>query len=158
MKKKFYFLFLLLFLVACGEEKLVREYKVDGFAYYTKQKEEEPEILYKAISPEGVHLRLSKKTNYPENATQDFWAQAIRRYVPDKGYRLIKEEKTKKGILFLFLVPGLQYDYFYFMHFFIKEKAFFLTEAGGQYAFFEEYEKRLLEFIDEVERKEGQKP
>jgi len=139
-------------LSACKTEVVVRPYALEGFAHY--QPQENSEILYRAVSPEGVSVRLSLKENSPAEADKDFWVQAIRRYVPDKGYRLMSEGGTQKGRYFVFLVAGTRYDYFYFLHFFVQDKSLFVTEAGGQYAFLQDYQDRLIRFVNEVEVKE----
>ena len=134
-------LFLPLFLASCAEE--VVKPRIEGFAVYEKV---DPPYVYKAITPEGVIIQISIKPNYPLNADNEFWANAVENYVPQKGYKLVKKGDSQKGKYFIFLVPGVKYDYFYLVHFYINENKITLTEAGGQYAFLKDYETRIIQF------------
>ena len=117
--------------------------QISGFAVYDKV---EGEFLFKAISPEGVKVQVSEKDNYPNTANLDFWQKAIEKYIPQKGYRLIKRGKTDRGRYFVFLVPGVKLDYFYFIHYEIKKEKIRLTEAGGRYAFLKMYQDSIIKF------------
>lgn len=144
MKKMtlFFFLsFFFVFFISCKSDKN----KVEGFAVF--QKVPKP-YLFRAISPEGVIIQVQKIQNYPKTADENFWASAIRKYVPQKGYQLIEEGKKDKKWYFVFLVPGSKYDYFYYLCFYLENKEkILLIEAGGQYGFLKQYREKILDFV-----------
>jgi hypothetical protein len=131
------------FLLGCPSPKPQPMPKAEGFAFYHQVN---GPYLTRGVSPEGVMLQVSKKENYPAKADLDFWEKAVHKYVPQKGYRIIKKGETSRGRYFVFLVPGKEYDYFYLVHFRIQGKNLVLIESGGRYAHLKEYEKRILDF------------
>ena len=136
-------LFLTFLFVSCGSA--TQSVKLESFAFY----DEAPQgYLYKAVTPEGIVLLISRKPNYPLKADNDFWKNALLKYLPEKGYKMIENSSTKLGKYFIFLIPGVKYDYFYFIHFQLKKDEIILTEIGGQYGHLKNYQKSILEFCD----------
>lgn len=130
-------------LLSACKEPIKKEIK--GFAAY---KEPPKPYMYKAVTPSGVILQVSELKNYPKNASLAFWKEAILEYLPKKGYKKVDEGKTKKGQYFVFLVSQPRFDYFYFVHYQIKEEKIILTESGGRFAFLKEYKSRLISFCE----------
>lgn len=140
MRKLLITLCFIFFIIGCR-----KEVSLEGFAFYTKVPSP---YLYKGISPEGIIIQASKKKNYPEIANIRFWEDAIKTYLPQRGYKLIKDGLSGNGKFFIFMVPGVKYDYFYFIHYIIKDEKITLTEAGGKFAYLKEYEDRIIKFCE----------
>lgn len=145
MKKISLFSALLLLITLIGCVKEQTKMTLEGFAFY----ENPYGAKHRAVSPEGIILQISERENYPEMADKNFWAEAVKTYLPQKGYKIMKEGGTQKGKYFIFLVPGTKYDYFYFVHFSVdsERKKIILTESGGQYALLKDYEEKLIGFV-----------
>lgn len=142
MKKILWAVFLLSF-SGCSLS-MTKNPDMPGFAFYQSSSKGN---IQKAVSPEGIVFQISQRNNYPEKADKDFWTEAVRSYLPQKGYKIMREGGTQRGRYFIFLVPGTKYDYFYFVHFYIENQKIILTESGGQYALLKDYEDKLIAFV-----------
>jgi hypothetical protein len=135
-----------LLLIFCSCQSFNQNLKLDSFAFY----EDAPEgYLSKAVTPDGVVLLISRKNNYPQKADGEFWKNALNKYLPEKGYKPIENGNSKQGKYFIFLVPGVKYDYFYFIHFQIFKEELILMESAGQYALLKIYLPTILNFCDQ---------
>lgn len=138
-----FFVLGLLIFSGCGG----KEYSLEGFAFFSEIK---PGHLFEAMSPDGVKIQGREEDNYPEETKADFWAKAVKNYVPQRGYELIKEGTEKEGKFFVFLVPGSKYDYFYWVYFEVFGAKIRLVEAGGRYALLEKYQEKILKFASGI--------
>jgi len=91
---------------------------------------------FRAVSADGVVLALSVRDN-PKKGTLEFWSEAIRNELTDRGYSLVKTEAVESSSN----VPGtmltMEEDlrgqkFTYVLAVFVKSREVLIAEAGGK--------------------------
>ena len=112
----------------------------------------------RAISPEGVVLRIrTEKNDPPQNLA--FWTEALKNHLEQSGYKLLGEEEFDSevgpGVLFEWIAPVDQEDWVYLTAIAVVDERIAIVEAAGPYAFYRDYEqaiKRSLATVNEQQQ------
>jgi hypothetical protein len=136
---------LLLLLGSCSEFTIE---KPEGFAEVEVDFYDKGDILYKAISPEGILFKVKKVKNYP-SMELEFWAEALSHQLQKEGYTLIGEEQRFKagkeeGVYFKWGVPYGNDSYIYLTSLLVYDDEIIITEAAGEQSLFKDYEDTII--------------
>lgn len=93
---------------------------------------------FKMITADGVRLKAREVDNYPK-ATLDFWTQATRRHLAERGYAhhktsCFKTTKALPGCTLDFIIPRGDGDWALAVTLFVVDKRLILVEVAGDYA------------------------
>jgi len=129
-----------LLLAGCATVRPVLE-QPKGFAEYRE------ETAYRAVSPEGVVLRVRLVDNQPAQ-TLEFWAEALKTQLAKSGYSPMGEEvvetRSGKGIILEWVAPVGQEDWIYLTGLCVTDRGIAVAEAAGEYG---TYQERRLAII-----------
>jgi hypothetical protein len=136
---------LLLILVSCSEFTIE---KPEGFAEVVVDYYDRGEILFKAISPEGLLFKVKKVENYPRMQLE-FWGEALSNQLQKEGYTLIGEEQRfragkNEGVYFKWGVPYGNDSYIYLTSLLVYDDEILITEAAGEQSLFNDYEDTII--------------
>jgi hypothetical protein len=111
----------------------------------------EPDGSYRAVSPEGMPLRIRSFENTPEKSL-DFWSEALRNHLQKEGYRPIGSMQEFQagdipGASFEWAVPYGSEDYIYLTALLVTRKRIYLAEAAAPYPLYEQYRAKLMESL-----------
>jgi hypothetical protein len=145
---------ILLFLFACSDFKIETP---EGFAQIAVDHFNQRDVLYKAVSPEGIILRVKKVENYPRMEL-DFWLKALINQLQKEGYTLIGEEerfetKQRKGAYITWGLPYGNATYIYLTSLLVCDDEILITEAAGEHIIFNDYKDALIKSIRSISYK-----
>ena len=136
---------LLVILTACSEFTIE---KPEGFAEIEIAFFEKGDVLYKAVSPEGVLFKVKTAKNYPRMELE-FWAKALSAQLQKEGYTLIGEEQRfkagkKEGAYLKWALPFGNASYIYITSILVCDDKILITEAAGEHTLFKKYEDSII--------------
>ncbi len=113
----------------------------DGFAVI------EGRDTFRAISPEGVKMRLRFEPNDPQQDL-DFWAAALRNHLERGGFRPIGGKETFltgewEGVIFEWGAPVGGEDYLYLTAIVPTNKRICIIEVAGEHSLYREYRESI---------------
>jgi hypothetical protein len=130
-------------LAGCATLRPVLE-QPKGFAEYRDQS------TYRAVSPEGVVVRVRLVANDPPQ-TLEFWAEALKTQLQKNGYSLVREEAAEtragKGMLLEWAAPVGQEDWIYLTGIAVIGSRIAIAEAAGSYPSYQKHREALLESL-----------
>ena len=113
----------------------------DGFAQF------EDDIPPRAISPEGVVLRVRTVENDPTQDL-DFWSEALERNMTESGYMLLDSGEFDTGeldgVFFEWLAPLNDQDWVYLTGIAVTDDLIVIAEAAGPHAHYTGHRDSLL--------------
>ncbi|MFC1671106.1 hypothetical protein ACFL20_12015 [Spirochaetota bacterium] len=117
-----------------------------GFAQYKMKGN-----LYRAISSDGVHLRVYRVENEPFGDSK-MWKQSVDFYLKGKGYHRIKQTDVengngKKGDYSEYIYRFNGMNYIYSLTLYNDDKYIFVIETGGVESFFNNRRDSILKAI-----------
>jgi len=122
----------------------------EGFA------EENAGNVYRAVSPEGVSMRVRTVRNYPKKELS-FWRDALRSHLLDEGYRILNDENftagTREGVMYEWGLPYGQKDYIYLTAVIPAGRRIIIAEAAGEHILYGKYRKALHESLQTMKRR-----
>jgi len=120
----------------------------DGFAEYGSAGE------YRAVSPEGVVVRVHLVKNDPAQSLE-FWAEALTTQLTKSGYSLVRREslETRAGaaVLLEWAAPVGQEDWIYLTGIAVSGTRIAVAEAAGQYESYQKRRDALIESLKTLE-------
>ncbi|MBN1797698.1 MAG: hypothetical protein JW822_03915 [Spirochaetales bacterium] len=136
---------LIVLLSACSDFKIE---KPDGFARVEMSYYDAHDILYKAVSPEGILFKVKKVENYPPMEL-DFWAKALSNQLQKEGYTLIGEEQRfetdkREGVYFKWGLPYGNASYIYLTAVIVCDNEILIIEVAGEQSIFKDYEDTII--------------
>ena len=116
-----------------------------GFVEFHKDK------YYKAISSDGVKVRVTRVDNDPPGDLK-MWESAMNHFLSGNGYRLVGKEELSgperlRGFYREYVYRYNGENYRYSISIYVDEKNIYIIEAGGQEAFYLNRKKDLLRSI-----------
>ncbi len=123
----------------------------EGFA------EQKAKDEYKAVSPEGVLIRVRTARNYPKQELS-FWKEALRAHLLDEGYHLLNDGEafsagTNAGVLYEWGLPYGQKDYIYLTAVIPAGRRIIIAEAAGEHILYRRYRKALHASLKTIARR-----
>ena len=119
----------------------------DGFAQF------EDDIPPRAISPEGVVLRVRTVDNDP---VQDlaFWSEALERNMTEAGYLLLESGEFESGelggVFFEWLAPLNDEDWVYLTGIAVTDTVIIIAEAAGPHEHYTGHRDSLLAALSSI--------
>ena len=127
----------------CVTQRAVVE-QPDGFALYGEEE------TYRAVSPEGVVLRLRLVANEPVQ-TLGFWSEALKVHLQRSGYALLAEElfvaPAGDGVLLEWIAPLAGEDWLYMTAICIADDQIAIAEAAGPYDTYGNHRHSLVQSL-----------
>ena len=115
-----------------------------GFAAYDTQS------TWKAVSPEGVVVRVRLVENEPPQSLQ-FWAEALKVQLEKSGYTLTGEEslETKSGdaVLLEWAAPVGEDDWIYLTALTVVVEGIAICEAAGEFELYRSHRQAILDSL-----------
>ena len=137
-----------LFLFSCQTSRVSLE-TPEGFAEITDtgyyfHSTAEP---YRAISPEGMMLRVRVVDNYPPKKL-DFWAETLQIHMEKSGYQPTGEAEEftagdHSGILLTWAVPYNRQVFIYLTAILIADENIIVIESAGEHSIYSKYESDI---------------
>jgi hypothetical protein len=136
-----------LLLAGCATVRPVLE-QPKGFAEYRD------ETAYRAVSPEGVVLRVRLVDNQPAQ-TLEFWAEALKTQLAKSGYSPAGEEavetRSGKAIILEWVAPVGQEDWIYLTGMALSGSRIAVVEAAGAYPHYKKHRAAILDSLRTLE-------
>jgi len=112
---------------------------------------------YKAVSPEGVLLRVRTARNYPKQELF-FWKKALRAHLLDEGYHLLNDGEAfsagvNEGVLYEWVLPYGQKDYIYLTAVIPAGRRIIIAEAAGEHTLFRKYSNAIHASLLTIKRR-----
>jgi len=152
--QSFFIILILTIFTSCSEFKIT---KPEGFAeikekgsYRTRGSSE----LYRAVSPEGMILKIRKEKNYPPMELE-FWAKTLQNHLIKEGYILISEQgsfetETNKGMFFEWGLPYGNEDYIYLTALLVFDKEIIIGETAALQSIYKNYRSSIIESLKSI--------
>jgi len=145
---------LIVVLTACSDFKIE---KPDGFAEVVVDYYKSGHVLYKAVSPEGILLKVKKVENYPRMEL-NFWTKALMSQLQKEGYTVIGEEQRfettqREGVYFKWGLPYGNASYIYLTSLIVYENEILIMEAAGEQSIFKDYEDAIIMSMQSISYK-----
>jgi hypothetical protein len=112
---------------------------------------------YRAVSPEGVLMRVRTVRNYPKQELS-FWREALRTHLLDEGYHLLNDGEAfsagvNEGVLYEWGLPYGQKDYIYLTAVIPAGRRIIVAEAAGEHTLYRRYRKALRASLLTIKRR-----
>jgi hypothetical protein len=119
-----------------------------GFAEYRDEES------YRAVSPEGVVLRVRLVDNEPTQSLE-FWAEALGTQLQSSGYSRLRREaletRAGKAVLLEWAAPVGQEDWVYLTGLTLSGNRIAIVEAAGAYAHYQKHRAAILDSLRSLE-------
>jgi len=123
-----------------------------GFAEYGDK------LIYRAVSPEGVLLRVRLVANDPPQSLE-FWAEALENQLSGSGYARLGKEPFEapagKGILYEWAAPVGEEDWIYLSGLCVTTRGIAVAEAAGEYGTYQKRRQAIIESLRSLQLVEG---
>lgn len=119
-----------------------------GFAEYREESD------WRAVSPEGVALRVRLVDNEPPQ-TLEFWAEALRTQLEGSGYARLGEETVETAlgpaVLLEWAAPVGQEDWVYLTGIAVSGSRIAVVEAAGAYPTYRKHRAAILDSLQSLD-------
>lgn len=119
----------------------------EGFAAFSEDE------AVRAISPEGVLVRVRSVENEPEQSLE-FWAEVLERQLLESGYLFVERGEfaavAGPGIYLEWLAPVGADDYIYLTGLSVHEGEIVIVEAAGEANEYQRHRSRLIESLESI--------
>lgn len=110
--------------------------------------------VYRAVSPEGIHLKARIVKNYPPQ-NLDFWKEALSSHLESEGYHpagdaVVFQAAGRQGVLYEWAVPYGEEEYVYLTAIVPSERKIAVVEAAGAFSIYREYRAAILNSLETV--------
>ena len=119
-----------------------------GFAEYSAT-----EKAYRAITPEGVVLRVRSVANEPAQSLK-FWSEALEVQLTKSGYILLEKATFSSpagaGIAFEWNAPFNGEDWVYLTAIAVSADKITIAEAAGEHEHYQDYRQSIVESLSSI--------
>jgi hypothetical protein len=115
-------------------------------------------VLYKAVSPEGMQFKIKKEKNYPEQ-NLSFWGKALKYQLEKEGYVLITDgleiragtqDNEQEIIVFEWSLPYQNKNYTYLTAIMVYGGTIYIAEAAAPNDIYMIYRENLLDSLKSI--------
>jgi hypothetical protein len=139
----------ILMVTGCAKPRLN---KPQGFAQVKGGVLSEP--VYRAVSPEGMLLRVRSVKNYPYMGLE-FWGDSLKNQLTNEGYHLSGDRVSfnsgkSDGILYEWILPFGEEDYIYMTAIMLSRRRIIIAESAAEHSVYKKYRESILESLKTV--------